>query len=59
MISKDMKGAFNEFSVFRLYLEQIIRGAQGMLSTIRDWEEGKHWEEPQGANTQDKEREAG
>jgi len=59
MIKKEMKEGFNEFSVFRLYLTQIIQGAQGMLSIISDWERGEHWKEPTGSNKQDKDRDAG
>ncbi len=59
MITKEMKEGFNELAVFKLFLNQTISDCRGMLSTISDWERREHWKEPQGANKQDKDRDAG
>ena len=51
--------SFNEREVVRLMLTQIRDALNGCLNTLDQWDQGLHLRDPEGANKQDKEREAG
>jgi len=54
-----LRPSFNERQVVRFMLKQIRDSVDGCLNTLDQWDQGLHLRDPEGANKQDKEREAG